>query len=157
MTKTLLTFILSVDHQEIKIEQGRLSSSWRRWARSSSFCWCCTKSSIQDTYVTAIFEGSRRVVSIWNFVRLYGLMMGSRNKILGLGGTSYPTYLDPLVPIFGIFSLWRPVTSVKMKGNLANSYSRASQHAFLGTPGFLRKNFGFLEGKKFLKNYLFCC
>jgi hypothetical protein len=27
-------------------------------------------------------------------------MMGSRNKILDSGGTSYPTYMGPLVPIF---------------------------------------------------------
>jgi hypothetical protein len=29
-------------------------------------------------------------------------MTGSRKKILGSGGTSYPTYLDPLVPIFAL-------------------------------------------------------
>ncbi len=37
----------------------------------------------------SIYEGVRRVVSSWNFVRLYGLMMGSRDKILESGGTSY--------------------------------------------------------------------
>ncbi len=35
-------------------------------------------------------------------------------QFLRSGGTSYPTYLDPLVPLFGIFSLWRPVTPVKI-------------------------------------------
>ncbi len=30
---------------------------------------------------------------------------GSHNTILGSGGTSYPTYMEPLVPIFGFFSL----------------------------------------------------
>jgi hypothetical protein len=30
-------------------------------------------------------------------------MMGSRNKILRSGGTSYPTYMGPLVPIFLYF------------------------------------------------------
>jgi hypothetical protein len=43
-------------------------------------------------------------------------MSGFLSKILGSGGTSYPTYLDPLVPLFGIFSLWRPVTSAKLNG-----------------------------------------
>ncbi len=58
----------------------------------------------------------RRIVSIWNCVWLYGPMMGSRYKILGSGGTSYPTYLGPLVSLLCIFSLWRPATSVKMNG-----------------------------------------
>ncbi len=43
-------------------------------------------------------------------------MMGSQNKILGSVGTSYPTYLDPWLPLFGIFSLWRSAMSVKMNG-----------------------------------------
>ncbi len=42
--------------------------------------------------------------------------MGSRNLILGSGGTSYPAYLVPWVPLFGIFSLWWPATSVKTNG-----------------------------------------
>ncbi len=44
--------------------------------------------------------------------------MGSQNKILGSDVTCYPTYLDPWVPLFCIFSLWRPATSVKMNGYL---------------------------------------
>ncbi len=64
---------------------------------------------------TSTFEGVRRVVSIWKFVRLYWPIIGSRNKNLGLGGTSYSTYLEPWVPIFGFISLWRPATFVKMK------------------------------------------
>ncbi len=71
----------------------------------------------------SIFEGVRRVISIWNFVRLYGTMMGSCNEILGSGVTSYPTYLDPWVPLFGIFSLWSPATPVKMNGYRTNSHS----------------------------------
>ncbi len=66
----------------------------------------------------SIFEGVRRVVSIWNLVMLYGPVMGSRNKILGSGVTSYPTYLNPWVPLFGIFSLWRLATFVKMNDYL---------------------------------------
>ncbi len=72
----------------------------------------CLASSLRHS----IFEGVRRVVSIWNFVRMYRPIIGCLNKILGSGGTSYPTYLDPLMPLFGIFSLWKPATSVKMNG-----------------------------------------
>ena len=71
------------------------------------------------------FEGIRRVVSIWKFVRMYRPGMVSRNKISGSGVTSYPTYLDPLVPIFGVFSLWRPATSVQM-----NDYARKLNRFF---------------------------
>ncbi len=49
---------------------------------------------------------------------MYKPIMGSQNKILGLGVASYPTYLSPLVPLFGISSLWRPATSVKTNGYL---------------------------------------
>ncbi len=45
-------------------------------------------------------------------------MMGSRNKILGSGGTFYPTYLDPLVSICCIFSLRWSATPVKTNGYL---------------------------------------
>ncbi len=45
-------------------------------------------------------------------------MLGFLNKILGSGVTSYPTYLEHIVLVFGIFSLWRPAISVKMNGYL---------------------------------------
>ncbi len=64
--------------------------------------------------VTNFFEGVKRVVSIWNFVRSYGPMMMSRNKIFGPGSSCYHAYLVPWVPLFGIFSLWRPATSFKI-------------------------------------------
>jgi hypothetical protein len=48
--------------------------------------------------------------------------MGTRNKIMGSSGTFYPTYLDPLVPLFCIFSLWRPATSIKMNGYLPKTW-----------------------------------
>jgi hypothetical protein len=55
----------------------------------------------------------RTIVSVWNFVRMYRPIIESRHKILASGGTFYPTYLDPWVPLFWIFSLLRPATSVK--------------------------------------------
>ncbi len=45
-------------------------------------------------------------------------MIWSRNKILRSGDSCYPAYPDPLVSLFGIFSLWRPATSVKINGYL---------------------------------------
>ncbi len=55
------------------------------------------------TPVTATFGAIRIIVSVWNFIRLYGAMMGSRNLMLGPVGTSYPTYLDHLEPMFRFF------------------------------------------------------
>jgi hypothetical protein len=61
---------------------------------------------VASEFCDSIFEGVRSV-SDWYFVRIYGLMTGSRNKILVSGGTSYPTFLDSWVPLFDIFSIWR--------------------------------------------------
>ncbi len=47
---------------------------------------------------------------------MYGPIIGSRDKILGSGDSCYHAYLVPWVPIFGLFSLWRHATSVKMNG-----------------------------------------
>ncbi len=49
--------------------------------------------------------------------------MGSRNNFVRPGCTSYPTYLEPLVHICCICSLWRPATSLQMNCYLTNSYS----------------------------------
>ncbi len=49
---------------------------------------------------------------------MYRPIIESRKKILGSGGTSYPSYREPLVPLLCICSLWRPATSVKMNGYL---------------------------------------
>ncbi len=49
---------------------------------------------------------------------MYRPMIGSRNKILGSGDSCYHAYLVPWVLLFGLFSLWRPATSVKMNGYL---------------------------------------
>jgi hypothetical protein len=50
---------------------------------------------------------------------MYGPMIGSREKILGSGGTSHPTYLDPLVPIFLAFSHFEgQLRPLKMNGYL---------------------------------------
>ncbi len=51
-------------------------------------------------------------------MRLYRPIIRSRYTILGSDDICYPAYLDTWVPLFGIFSLWRPVTSVKMNGYL---------------------------------------
>ncbi len=59
-----------------------------------------------------------QIVSIWNFVRMYRPIIGSRDKILGSGDSCYHAYLVPWVPLFGIFSLWRTATSVKINGYL---------------------------------------
>ncbi len=49
---------------------------------------------------------------------MYRPIIEYREKILGSGGTSYPSYREPLVPLLCICSLWRPATSVKMNGYL---------------------------------------
>ncbi len=74
--------------------------------------------SINSTSVAVFFRGLRqsyRIKILWDYI------ISSQNKILGSGRKSHPTYLDPLVTkgslkfraFFLLFSLWRPVTSVK--------------------------------------------
>ncbi len=58
---------------------------------------------------------------LWTKIEVIELFV-FRN-ILGSGATSYTTCMDPLVPIFCIFALWRPATSVKIDDCLTNSYS----------------------------------
>ncbi len=96
--QVILTSILNFFINILQKNRGKLNCWWLVYGSTS---------------VTQIFEGLRRVVSIWNFVRLYRLIMESRNKILGSGSTSCRAYPYPLVALFGIFSLWRPATTVK--------------------------------------------
>ncbi len=49
-------------------------------------------------------------------MRLYRPIIGSRQKNLGSSDSCYHAYLVPWVPLFGLFSLWRPATPVKMNG-----------------------------------------
>ncbi len=56
---------------------------------------------------------SYRSEILWGYMDLWwGLAIKFWGRV-----TCYPAYMDPLVPLFCIFSLWRPATSVKMKGH----------------------------------------
>ena len=86
-----------------------------------NYCWRCFKflkmlliralisSRCDNELVLQIY--SKKACRDWIFDWIF-----SRNKILGSGDACYHAYLVPWVPLFGIFSLLRPVTSLKMNG-----------------------------------------
>ncbi len=80
------------------IVQSTFSSEKIREKHSLAFVHFLPRASNQlARSVTAILKG---LGGSYRSEIVLGHMMESRNKILGSGGTSYATYLDPLVPAF---------------------------------------------------------
>ncbi len=118
-----------------------------------NYCWRCFKflkmlliralisSRCDNELVLQIY--SKKACRDWIFDWIF-----SRNKILGSGDACYHAYLVPWVPLFGIFSLWRPATSVKTNGYLRKMKINFFQNFFfvfwvkLGENDSAKKNWG---------------
>ncbi len=68
--------------------------------------------------VTALFEGVRRIVSVWKFARMFGTMCSFYKKNFGSVDTSYANCMTLLVPFLCICALFSVATSVNMNFNI---------------------------------------
>ncbi len=64
--------------------------------------------------VTALFEEVKRIVSVWNFVRMFGTVCSFYKKNFRSVDTAYPTCMPLLVPFLCICALFSVATSVNM-------------------------------------------
>ncbi len=78
--------------------------------------WPCASALTFYNSVTALFEGVRKIVLVWNFVRMYIPKLGFKKKNFGVGRHLLCYLYDPFSTFLCMCALFSVATSVKMNG-----------------------------------------